>query len=198
MAQIGFWTLTDTGTQVPGPGGQIQTGRLFNGSSDYFVIPPVSLPGVLSVSGWFLRNAINNLFVMLGSNTTATAIRDLSNTQLYVTIGTTSGTFDVPPMEKGIWHHLVLVRDESNLCRLWLDGDERTAATLPGTFQVNQIGRRGSNRYHSGALAWIRIFDSDESANVAALRAEGTGIIEPPDPPDVPTVRHRYRQVAGV
>lgn len=44
---------------------------------------------------------------------------------------------------------------------------------------INKIGSRSASStptdFFDGCLAWAKVFDSDESANVAALYAEGTG-----------------------
>ena len=69
-------------------------------------------------------------------------------------------------------HSVMLVHLANDTVNLYLDGALLgNTATQDGTLNIDAIGKR-STQFHDGQLWDVRHFDSDESANAAAIHAD--------------------------
>lgn len=125
-----------------------------------------------SVSGWSNGDVTNAIIVGTGSGSVAHTYYIASSTTVAVKGTSTTRTFTVPAMDTSTWYNVVVTFDASDNCRVFVNGTESStgAQTLAESFIPTRIG--WSNVVHGSLLSYIKMFDSDESANVAALYAE--------------------------
>lgn len=78
----------------------------------------------------------------------------------------------------GQWHH-VMFTVNGNTCKLFQNGVQTGTNTFtnigiydPATWLIGKFGTPALNGYFDGKIAQVKIFDTDESANVATLYAE--------------------------
>lgn len=159
-------------TSATGPGTQIVACQSFNGTSDQITVSAGSYaPGAaFSISIWFTKNQTTNRLMFNGTSDVGRIIT------LDTTIRLGSATnFTTPSQGTGAstWHHLLVTRTTGNSARVFLDGVESStgAQSFTDTFAITKIGLDSTANW-SGKLAWVKFFDDDESANVAALYAE--------------------------
>ena len=179
---------------VSGPGGSITAGLSFNGTDDYIDISGAGLSFAsgsdFSVSAWFRSVSGNAGIIGRSAHLVNNSMRSTSDTNIRVRLGA-DVDFTVPSLGT-TWHHCLFVKDTSNNGRLFLDGTESSSGSQAmgtATMNSNRLGGNFSTTNFSVELAGVKIFDTDESANVAALYAEGTGGGVP-----IPVFRHHYRQ----
>lgn len=163
---------------VAGPGGSIVSGFLLNGTDDEIDISASSISFAttvaFSVSLWFKRSGTTAR--LIGGTTANGRILGSSDTNIQVVNGSGSSlNYTVPSMGTSSWHHLLVTRTTGNSCRVFLDGTESSSGSqsVTGTIALTSIGKQNSLFSNGFAVAWAKVFDSDESANVAALYAEG-------------------------
>jgi len=161
---------------VAGPGGIITLGFDLNGVDDAIIISGVTFINgdAFSVSFWAEWDlAIGRPLGETGG--LINRILKVDDTTIRVTNGAgVSSDFTVASMGTSNWCHILITRTSGNSMRVFLNGVESStgALTRDGAFVPTRIGRQTAN-YHDGKLAQFKIFDTDESANVAALYAEG-------------------------
>jgi hypothetical protein len=173
---------------VAGPGGTIAAGLSLNGTDDYIDISGASLSfagGVaFSVSGWMEFDAAGSSYLTGDSGTTAHRIFKQSDTNIRVTTLTGSSDFTVPSLGTSAWCHVLVARAvTTNSMRVFVNGVESSsgAQVRGGTLAPTTIGY-GSVPFSDMQVAQIKVYDSDESANVATLYAEGVGAVQSPVP----------------
>lgn len=167
---------------VAGPGGSITAGLDLNGTDDRIDITASSLAfasgSAFSFSIWVKPKGANVRFTGLGIPATdrlATGLDDNTIIRLIDT-GGSSVTFTVPALGTS-WRHVLVTKTSGNNARVFVDGTESSsgAKAFASTLTMNYLGFN-ANAYTNGlAVAQVKIFDSDESANVATLYAEGVG-----------------------
>jgi hypothetical protein len=183
---------------VAGPGGSITLGFDMNGTDDSIDISGSSLSyadGVaFSVNAWAEWDASLGRIIGSTAGTTSSRIIKLDDTHIavYNSAGS-SVSFAVPSLGTSAWCHVLVCRAvTTNSVRCFVNGTESSsgALVLTGAFSPNELAKNGVASFHDGKLAQIKIFDSDESANVASLYAEGVsaggGVI--------PVFMNQYRQ----
>lgn len=171
-----------------GPGGSITYAFDLNGSDDYvdFAASAVSFAdgAAFSVSAWVNLDALT-AEVLVGRAGSATRyVRVDTSTSIRVYIGGATADYTVPTMSTGTWYHLLITRAAtSNSTRVFLNGTESStgAQTQSGAMDLDAIGRT-SLAFGDGRISQVRIYNSDESANVATIYAEGvdSGIVHDP------------------
>jgi hypothetical protein len=168
-----------------GPGGSITAALDFNGTDDAIDISGASISvasgAAFSVSMWvkFDVDPAASGARLLGNSgaTTNNSIRvGIVDTQILARINNADLSFTVPALGSTNWHHVLLTKTTGNSFRLFIDGTESSTGALSSanTFSPNRIGR-SSAVFSDAKFAQVKIFNSDESANVATLYAEGTG-----------------------
>jgi hypothetical protein len=164
-----------------GPGGTITAGLLFNGTDDNIDITASALSFAdtvaFSVSMWFKRSGTIARLIGVDNSANSRILGADDTTIRIVTSGGGSSNFTVPSMGTAAWHHLLLTRTTANAVRVFLDGTESATGSLTsGGIQAwDAIGRQANLFSNGFAVAQVKVFDSDESGNVATLYAEGVG-----------------------
>jgi hypothetical protein len=136
----------------------------FNGSSGYLTIATgVAFgAGAYTIECWFNANAFGSYYTIIGNGGTnamtlsvdsATAVKiDQTN------VGST--TFTVATMALNTWHHLVVVRNASNVTTVFVDGVRSSTgtATLSNNFSVTSkaIGFTSGGGYWNGFISNLR------------------------------------------
>lgn len=166
---------------VAGPGGIITAGFDLNGTDDAIDISGASLSfGNLvefSVSAWAEWDAAIGRILGNSGGVTSSRIIKLNDTTIavYDSAGA-SISFTVPSLGTSAWCHVLVTKTAANSMRVFVNGAESSSGAQgfgSGTFAPNRIGQNGVGSFHDGKLAQVKVFDSDESANVATLYAEG-------------------------
>lgn len=165
-----------------GPGGSITGALQLNGSDDYVSLASVNPGGTSSYSVWFKCDVTASAFTVLGGSSSGANqfIYANSDTTIVTRGGATpSASFTVPAMGT-TWHHLLVVWTNSGVdCRVFLDGTESASGTqaTSSNLTLTKIGARAATpaNFFDGAIAQVKVYNTDESANVATLYAEGTG-----------------------
>lgn len=170
-----------------GPGGTITSGFLLNGVDDRIDISASSISfadaAAFSVSGWIKCTSAPTADCIMGTSAaTQPCLFAEGDTSIrYRTSASADVTFTVPALGT-TWHHVLVTRTTGNSMRVFVDGVESVsgAQTAGGTFAPNRIGRNSDGGTHfNGSMAQFKVYNSDESANVAALYAEGVSAINP-------------------
>lgn len=172
---------TMTSSSAPA-GGSISASFNFVPNNDEIDISASSLSfasgSAFSFSACFNVDSVASSMPITGrSDNTAGAVRLASSTTIVLrnSVGT-DYTFTVPTISTGTWYHLFVTKTTGNSSRLWLNGTESStgALTYANTYAPTRIGRTSAT-YLDGKIAYVRFFDSDESANVATYYAEAFG-----------------------
>jgi len=162
--------------RTTGPGGSIPFAFLFNGTDDAVDISGASLSRTsgqaASYSLWFKCSTTASSENSIGVDGSAVRIGPGSDTTIVVRDTSATRTFTVAALGT-TWHHLLVVITTGDACSVYVDGvaSVTNPLTLSGTFAPNRLSRGAA--YSDISLAQVKIFDSNESANVAALYAEG-------------------------
>lgn len=164
-----------------GPSATIPSSLDLDGAADYVDVTLSAFvrtnSQAMSLSMWFKADGTGAM-IFLGITAGASPrLRKLNTSVRISTTGTgavTDTTWTVPTLGIASWHHVLFTRDGSNNGRVFLDGIESSsgAQTAGGTFAPLAIGR-DSTTFWDGKLAWVKLYDSDESANAGALFLEG-------------------------
>lgn len=166
---------TSTLSQADGPGTAFPRSLLFNGVDDDVDISAAAfsraLGSAFTFCCWF--KATDATSRMIGrSADTAASVSMTTNTAFVITLAA-NFTYTVPAIGTTLWRHLAITADASNNMRVWIDGVESStgAQTRTGTFNPTHLMRRSST-FGDARIADVRLYDSDESASLAAIMAE--------------------------
>jgi hypothetical protein len=207
MSLIRFWKLDETTgttatatvgtsgtyarnasiTTASGPGTQITNSQNFDGTSDYVDVSssPISFASgsAFSLSGWCKFDASSGALFGKSGNTQSRFAKT-NDTTILISGSSTSLNFTVPALGTTNWHHLLVTRTTGNSVRVFVDGVESTtsAQTLSETCAPGRIGWSNTAGF-DGKIAWLKVFDSDESASAATLYGEAN--LPPVDPPPI-------------
>lgn len=162
-----------------GPGTALSSALDLDGTNDYFDVSGASISfasgTTFTFAAWFKFDslALTRAFIGIdGANTSRILIANATN---QVQISGTSGTsnFTIPALSTGTWYHLLVSRTAGNTVRVFWDGVESSTGglSIAQTFAPVRIGRANTLR-HNGPICDVRVYNSDESANVAAIMAE--------------------------
>lgn len=157
-----------------GPGTALPRSLDLDGTNDRIDISGSSISfasgSAFTVCGWVQPDATasRNIFGVTGTSVGRVSIN--SSTSITVV----SNSFTVGTISTGgVWYHLLVSRTTGNSVRVFLDGVESStgALTISSTFAPTRIGEANGNRF-DGNIADLRVYNSDESANVLAIMAE--------------------------
>lgn len=158
-----------------GPGTALTSAFDMNGSDDLVDISAASISfvsGEFTFAAWINLDAttVQGVFGISGSNNST--LRIASSTSFLFRTGVNS-TFAVPEMSTGTWYHLLLSRSAAGNVRLFLDGVESSTGALANdtTFAPTRFANQNA-AFLNGRICDVRVYDSDESANVATIMAE--------------------------
>lgn len=170
---------SSTMSGVTGPGGDYPRALLFNGTSSQATLTAVDLTGTFTLSAWFKRTSTSSFDFILGNNATTEAFGFAGDALNFYLKATHAGAVSTAAhgMTTTNWNHLVVIRDSGDLVKVYVNGQLLTAnlysGTRSGTTSFNRVGNNFGNAWFAGYLADVRIYDTDESANVAAIYADG-------------------------
>lgn len=166
-----------------GPGGTITAALDLNGTDDYILINGSSISfasgAAWSLSAWVKLDGAETTCQIAGKHFD-------SNNRIFVQasgtlrcrINSTNSDFAIPALGTTNWHHILVTKTSGDSLRVFVDGTESStgAVSNTATFAPTVIGGGVSGTIvHDGKIAQVKVFDTDESANVATLYAEGTG-----------------------
>jgi hypothetical protein len=183
----GTYARDSSNTTTAGPGGSITLGQDFDGTSDAIAVS-WSSTNTISVACWVHLDAAGNfpMFVTRGQTTTNGSVgielRGNSTTGIpEFVVDTANQTLVVAQGDASIvggWHHLMGAYDGSTV-RLYVDGQQKDSELGTGNITWGTpnafIGRRAPSAsfFANAKFADVRIYDTDEAANVATIMAEG-------------------------
>jgi hypothetical protein len=160
-----------------GPGGSYALAFDLNGTDDGVDMSASALSytsgQAWSISIWADFDASSG--PLIGRTTQNPGIVKSSDTVIQVRDGSANTlSFTVPSMGTTSWHHFLITKTTGNSTRVFMDGAESSsgAQTLPATFAPQAIGYR-NGVFMDGKVSGVKVFADDQSANVAALYAEG-------------------------
>lgn len=159
-----------------GPGGTITYAFDMNGTDDAVNIQEYDAADstAYSVSMWVNLDSVTNQYVMGRAASSYRWIRVTSSTVIRISASVDDADFTVPTLSTGTWYHIFATRTAANSGRLWINGTESVTGAISagGNFTVNALARY-SGAFTNGRIAEFRMWNSDESANVATWYAEG-------------------------
>ena len=163
------WTPLDYSTYKSENGGSV----FFDGSGDYLQLQDnadFDLPGEFSYEFWLYRTGSTSgtYQAILGSNGSGSNGLTFYITQSNGALNVYQSSFVISGSAGDItdnsWHHVLLMRDSSNLLQLFINGVRVSSSTNSGTFTDNSAGggtRIGydisANGYFKGFLTNIRL-----------------------------------------
>jgi hypothetical protein len=188
-------TLNGGDKTLAGPGGSITAGLQMNGTDDYIDVASTGLVfasgDVWSVSWWAKRgDGVEQRWI---GGTSFSWIKGNGGGSVQYTSGGGGSKNYTTPSQGTAWHHFLMTHDASNNVRLWMDGTESSAGTQnqAGGYWAEQIGVVGGDQFSNAAFAQVKVFNSEESGNVATLYAEGSG----GGGPNIPAIANYYRRM---
>jgi hypothetical protein len=162
-----------------GPGGSYPLGLDLNGTDDGIDVSGSSMLFAVdtawAVSVWvktdgatfpiMARPASNNPAILKTSDT-AIQVRNSAGTAY---------NFTVPSIGTSAWRHYLVTKTAGNSLRVFVDGTESStgAVTMAGNFNPETIGYRNGT-FGDGQVSGVKVFNTDQAANVATLYAEGS------------------------
>lgn len=179
-ATLGGGDNTSVLYAADGPGTAITSSLHFNGSDDFLTIPTQTFTGTYSISVFVKHDGTPPAFAFFVTHNTENprlGFNSASTTQMLLR-GINGGASASPNHGVTItaWHHYLLVRDSSNIYKFYVDGAAVStnvfSGAVSGTVNWNRASGNGTSNYVDGYMARLKFFDSDESANAAALYAE--------------------------
>lgn len=200
VATVGTNAATESGNTsalsvADGPGTALSRSLAIAGAAPAIDISAAgvsfSAAAAFSFAVWIKFDAAAGIILGQAAASTHT-IRKSNDTSVIVQGNGGQLTFTVPSLGTGVWRHILVTRTAGNSVRLFADGVESStgAQALNQIVAPNRVGNRNGG-YLSGRVCDVRVYNSDESANVAAIMAEkdaGGGSI-------VPLVMHLRRQM---
>jgi hypothetical protein len=160
---------------VDGPGTALPRSLAFNGTDDRVDIAAASLSfssgAAFTFAAW-MKLPSGSAGFLIGLSTASTNRVRTTGTALRLTTNANSD-FTTNTTADGAWHHVLVSRTSGNSVRAFVDGVESStgALTNSGFWGPNRLAYTGDG-YMPGRLCDVRIYNSDESANVAAIMAE--------------------------
>jgi hypothetical protein len=168
-----------------GPGGSFPLALNFNGSDDAVNISSFNVTGTGTWCWWAKRDTTNTADVVIGARSSSGGNNRMgfSANGTTLSIQLTHSASTVTPthgVTTTAWHHYAIVRDSSNIVKLYVDGslvngDIYSGALSGSASDWMSIGSWvGFSEWFDGQLADVRVYNSDESSNMATIYAEGT------------------------
>lgn len=161
---------------VAGPGTAYPLALGFNGSDDAVDISAAAISianlTAFTFSCWVYFLATGQRVLGMAAAAESRILTTPGMTRVDVTLSGT-GNFTVSSVATVVWHHLLVSRTAANSTRCFMDSVESSsgALTVNGIFRPNVLARSQAT-YGQIRLADVRVYNSDESANVAAIMAE--------------------------
>ena len=168
---------TSTLSVLDGPGSNFPRSLQFSGASYAINISNSLLSFAstvpVSICAWMKFTSLATNQPLMGQGSGTSGRFALNNTPQALTTFTGSDhTWSLPALTTGVWQHVFFSRAASNAVRVFLSGVESVTGsiTIAETFGPNYAGKYGNTRLN-GKICDIRVYNSDESANVVAIMA---------------------------
>lgn len=159
-----------------GPGNLITASLNLNGTTDYINAPGglISRPlnNAFSISFWVNLDSVTTQH-LAGTTSNSNHRYTLASPTSFEVRTASTFTYAIPTVTTGTWINPLITYDTSNNCRVFLNGVESSsgAQTVGGVSSL--VFGRSLATEMDGRMAWVKVWDSDESANAAAIYAEG-------------------------
>jgi hypothetical protein len=135
----------------------------FNGSTDYLSFTGLTIgTNAYTIEFWFNINNFTTAYAFLStSNSNALDFRINNATTFAIDQqNVAQTTFTVPTMSTGVWYHVAVVRNASNVCTVFLNGTRSStgSVTMSTNYSAasNYIGLIGTN-YFPGYISNLRV-----------------------------------------
>lgn len=167
---------TATLSQADGPGVGYPRSLLFDGAADAVDISAAALSfasgAAFSFACWFKAAALGVSRALIGLSSASTDRVTISGS---VVVNLDTGTTFTFVLNTGTWYHVLVSRTAGNSVRAFVNGVESAtgAVSKAETFAPNRLAQ-GSSSFFQGNIADARVYNSDESANVAAIMADAS------------------------
>ena len=166
---------TSAKSTVDGPGTAYPRSFQLNGTDDAIDVSGASLSfasgAAFTLCGWMKFQGLTDyLFGIVGASNN----RFGKQSDTLLRLGTsTNSDFTFVAIGTGTWRHILVSKTAGNSVRCFLDGVESStgALTNANTIAPTRLGRMNTD-FYAGLLTDVRVYDSDEAANVAAIMAE--------------------------
>lgn len=181
-----------------GPGNLINTSFYLDGS-DSLATPTTTWSDNAAGSFvlWAKLDSVAGTQALVGRTSGTVSRAHFNSTTLTIVnnTGTVTRSYTLPvTLETGKWYCFLACRaaGHDGALRVFVNGQESPTGsqTFDGLFAIQRVGVANSSNYLTGEATWFTWFNSDESANVATLYAEGV-------PPIKPSLRHYYERAFG-
>jgi len=164
-------------TVVDGPGTALTRSLDLDGTNDTIDISASSISfasgAAWSVMAWIKFDALGTNRAIFGVSAAGTSrVIVLGAGNVVRVSGSADSDFTVS-LTTGVWYHVAVTHTAGNATRVFIDGTESStgSVTKAETFAPTFIGRANAFRMH-GPICDVRVYNSDESANLATIMAE--------------------------
>lgn len=157
------------------PGNLITASFDLDGSADYLDTSTLisrALNNAYSLSLWVKFDSVTSQPIF-GRVDNANHRMTLANSTTIEVRGTSTLTYTISAVSTGVWYNILLTFDASNNCRVFVNGTESPTGSQVGTGISSLVIGKSLSSFLDGHVAWVKRFDSDESANAGTIHAEG-------------------------
>ncbi len=152
----------------------------FDGTDDYIKISDLNLTGVFTLSFWINIYSIG-YDVIIGNSGASRMWRFQGNSSTMI-LWTTTGisTFDISsyPVSENTWTHLVITRDSSNSCNIFVNSNLADTQTRDGICDFDAIGMKDDEGEFGGLMSEVSVFNSVlSSSEISAIYNDGQPIL---------------------
>ena len=152
----------------------------FDGTDDYVSIPDLNLTGVFTISVWINPHSIG--YDVIVGNSGASRTWRFQNSLETMILWTATGisTFDISsyPVSENTWTHLVITRDSSNSCNIFVNSNLADTQTRDGTCDFDTIGMKNDEGEFSGLMSELSVFSTAlSSSEIEAIYNNGQPLL---------------------
>ena len=171
-----------TSSGAPGGGGAYSNAAsvLFDGTNDNMQLASqIEFTGAFTFSIWVHPVSGNEGFISAGTSGASGPYLNwygaaYGNKWIVRNMGSITGTAGAATA--GSWYHIVVIRDGSNVVKMYVDGSQQgSSRTFTGTAEFSQFAAYSSAGASAlnGYLDEIAFWDSDQTSNLAAMSDSG-------------------------
>lgn len=180
--------LTNNGNtedaSVPGPGGLYPNAIHFDGVDGYIVVGSNAIPGtstaIKTVCFWIrFDDTVTSAYVLHRSSASSLVRMGATASDVSFSSQTDNITATIPDET---WVHVALVGSTGDVLTMYLNNvAQADVESNTGALAATQyIGRSSAGGYTAFAIADLRIYDTNEAANLPAIMAEASSQSQAP------------------